>query len=128
MTGMSRDRLALITAIGATAVLVIPSAEAKFRLSLALAPTRPAAQSLTRVNVRADIALAREHGILLVAVGPWRRNRGQAIFYPRLVRIGPRALRGSIRFPYPGRWHLNIPPSATSGAGIDLWVRVRPRA
>jgi hypothetical protein len=77
--------------------------------------------------MRTDIALRREHGIRLFAVGPWRKNLGQAFFEIQLVRIAPRTLTGRVRFPYPGRWHLNVPPSGASPP-VDLWVKVRPPA
>jgi hypothetical protein len=125
--GMRRDRLAPLTVVAAVAVLLIPLAEAKFRISVTIEPARPIAVSPARVIMRTEIALAREHGIRMHAVGPWRRGSGQAFFEVRLVRIGPRTLRGSVRFPYPGRWHLNVPASGASPP-VDRWVRVRPRA
>jgi hypothetical protein len=105
----------------------MPSAEAKFRMTVTIEPARPMAGSLARVIVRTDIPLARQHGIRLSAVGPWRKSLGQAFFEIRLVRTGPRTLRGSVRFPYPGRWHLDVPPSGASPP-FDRWVRIRPRA
>jgi hypothetical protein len=125
--GMRRNRLAPLTVVAAVAVLLIPSADAKFRISVTTEPARPIAGSPTRVIMRTEIALAREHGIRLFAVGPWRKTLGQASFEIRLVRIAPRTLMASVRFPYPGRWHLDVPASAASPP-LDRWVRVRPRA
>jgi hypothetical protein len=123
---MTRNRLAPLASIVAFAALFVPSAQAKFRLSMTTEPERPVARNITRIVMRVDINLAREHGIRLFIVGPWRKNLGQANFEVRLVRVAPRALRGYVRFPYAGRWHLSVPASAASGAGIDLWVRVCP--
>jgi hypothetical protein len=117
----------LLLAISASAALLVPSAEAKFRLSITMEPARPTARSGARVVMRTDIALPRKHGIRLFAVGPWRKNLGQAFFEIRLVRIAPRTLTGRVRFPYPGRWHLDVPPSGASPP-VDLWVKVRPPA
>lgn len=118
-------RALLPLAVGAaSATLLVPSAEAKFRLSVTVEPAQPTARSGARVVVRTDIDLPRGHGIRLFAVGPWRRNLGQAFFEIRLVRIVPSTLAGRVRFPYPGRWHLNVPPSGVPP--VDLWVRVRP--
>jgi hypothetical protein len=126
LPGMSRNRLAPLT-VTAVAVLLIPSAEAKLRMSVTIDPARPVAGSPARVIMRTDVPLAKEHRIRLHAVGPWRKNIGQAFFEVRLVRIGPRTLRGSVRFPYPGRWHLNV-PAARASPPLDRWVGVRPRA
>lgn len=116
----------LFVVIGAAGLLLAPSAEAKFRLSIATEPSRPIARSGTRVIVRTDIDLPREHGVRLTAVGPWRRNLGQAVFEIRLVWTGSRRLMGLVRFPYPGRWHLDVRPTDASPFA-SLFVRVRPR-
>ena len=119
--------LPVVLVVAAIAALFVRSADAKFRMTMTIEPTRPVAVSPSRLIVRTEIALAREHGIRLYAVGPWRRTPGQATFEVRLVRTGPRMVAGTIRFPYAGRWHLSVPASAASPP-VDLWVRVRPRA
>jgi hypothetical protein len=124
---MRRNRRASLAVVAAVAVLLIPSADAKFRMTVTIEPERPIARSSTRVIMRADIPLAREHGIRLYAVGPWRMTTGQAFFEIRLVRIDPHTLRGRVKFPYPGRWHLSVPPPGASPP-FDRWVRVRPRS
>jgi hypothetical protein len=124
MTKVTRNRLAPLAIIAASGALLVPSAEAKFGLVVTVEPARPIARSPVRVVMRSDIALARDHGIRLFAVGPWRNNLGQAFFEVRLTRTAPRALSGRVRFPYPGRWHLNVPPSGASPP-VDLWVTVR---
>jgi hypothetical protein len=122
---MKRGLLPVLAIMSAAAALLVPSAAAKFRLSVMMEPARPTARNGARVFVRTDIDLPREHGIRLYAVGPWRKNLGQASFEIRLVRIAPRTVIGRVRFPYAGRWHLNVPPSGASPPA-DLWVRVRP--
>jgi hypothetical protein len=124
---MKRGLFPLLAIISVSAALVVPSAEAKFRLSVTMEPARPTARSGARVLLRTDIDLPRKHGIRLFAVGPWRKNLGQAFFEIRLMRIAPRTLTGRVRFPHPGRWHLNVPPPGASPY-VDLWVSVRPPA
>jgi hypothetical protein len=124
MTKVTRNRAAPLAIIAASAALLVPSAQAKFGLVVTVEPARPVARSPVRVVMRSDIVLAREHGIRLFAVGPWRKDLGQAFFEIRLTRTGPRALSGRVRFPYPGRWHLNAPPPGASPP-VDLWVIVR---
>jgi hypothetical protein len=122
---MRRSRRASLTVVAAVAVLLIPSADAKFLITVTFEPERPIARSATRVILRADSPLAREHGIRLYAVGPWRMTTGQPVLEIRLVRIDPHTLRGSVKFPYPGRWHLSVPPASPP---FDHWVRVKPRS
>jgi hypothetical protein len=122
---MTRGVLPLAAIIGA--VLLVPSADAKFDLAITLEPTRPTARSAARVVLRTDIDLPKAHGIRLVAVGPWRKNLGQSVLEIQLAWTAVRTLTGHVRFPYPGRWHLHVPPSGASGAGADRWVRVRLR-
>ena len=122
---MKRGLSPLLATAGASAALLVPSAEAKFRLSVTVEPARPTARSEARVVVRTDIDVPRTPRIRLFAVGPWRSTTGQAFFEIRLTRISPRTLTGRVRFPYPGRWHLDVPPSGASPPA-DVWVRVRP--
>jgi hypothetical protein len=117
----------LAAVVGASGLLLAPPAAAKFGLSIATEPSRPVARSGARVIVRTDIDVPRKHGIRLTAVGPWRRKLGQAVIEIRLVWTGPRTLTGRVRFPYAGRWHLDVPASAASPPAW-LFVRVRSRA
>jgi hypothetical protein len=116
--------LTFATALASGALLVVPASEAKFRITLVVRPQAPMAGVQALILVRTDVALPRPHGIRLSAVGPWRTRTGQALLEVRLRRSGSRELRGNIRFPYPGRWHLDIPASAASPP-FDTWVRVR---
>jgi hypothetical protein len=122
-----KRRLLSLLAIGASAVLLVPAAEAKFRLTVTVEPARPIVRSSARVVLRTDVDLPREHRIRLFAVGPWRKDVGQAFFEIRLVRVSPRMRTGRVRFPYPGRWRLSAPPPGASPS-FDRWVIVRPRA
>ena len=119
--------LAIVAVVGAAGLLLAPPSSAKFGLSIATEPSRPLARTGARVVVRTDIDLPKQHGIRLTAVGPWRRNLGPAVIEIRLVWTGPRTLTGRVRFPYAGRWHLDVPPSGASPPA-SLYVRVRPRA
>jgi hypothetical protein len=124
----TRSRWAPLASIVVLATLFVPSAQAKLRLSMTTEPERPIARDITRIEMRTDSNLTQEYGIRLFVVGPWRKSLGQASFEVRLVRIAQRRLRGHIRFPHAGRWHLSVPASAASGAGLDRWVRVLPPA
>jgi hypothetical protein len=96
-------------------------------MSLRLEPAQPIAGTATVVTIRTDQAVPRRHGIRLSAVGPWRSSVGQALVEIRLRRVSTTVLRGAVRFPYAGRWHLDIPASPASPP-LDRWVRVRPQA
>jgi hypothetical protein len=122
---MYPSRLALLTLAAVVGVVLLPSADAKFRLAVTIEPARPVAGRPALIIMRTDIRLPRQHGIRLFVVGPWRRSTGQAAFEVGLVRIRPRMLRGSVRFPYPGRWHLSVPASPASPP-VDRWVGVNP--
>jgi hypothetical protein len=124
---MKRGSLLLVAIVSAGAALLIPSAEAKSGLWVTIEPARPIARSEARVYLQTDVDLRRDHGIRMYAVGPWRKNLGQAFFEIRLVRIARRTLMGRVRFPYAGLWHLSVPPPAASPA-IAMPVRVRPPA
>jgi hypothetical protein len=128
---MSRSRVTTLAVLAAAALVVTSGVEAKFDISLTVEPSRPIAGDPTRVIMRTEVVLPRKHGMRLNAVGPWRDELGQAFFEPRLVRIGPRAFRAKIRFPYAGRWRLIVPnwgaPGSAYPAPVDRVVRVRPR-
>jgi hypothetical protein len=113
-------------AVLVTAALTALPAEGKFRMTLRLEPARPVAGNPARVTIRADEVFARDHGIRLQAVGPWRDSLGQALIEIRLRRVSPNRLQGSVRFPHAGRWHLDIPASSASPP-FDRWVSVQPR-
>jgi hypothetical protein len=113
---------ATVAAALTAAALVVPAADAKFRLSVVVEPQRPTAGVPARVVMRSHVDLPSAHAIRLFAVGPWRRNGGQGYFEVRLARRSPRVLTGRARFPYAGRWHLNAPSPP-----VDLWVTVRRR-
>lgn len=124
---MTRNRSALFVSIIASGALHVPVAEAKLGVSISTEPSRPTVARVTQIVVRTKSGFVPKDAMRLFVVGPWRTNLGQASFEVRLVRGGPLVLRGRLRFPHAGRWHLSIPASATSGHGADLWVRVLPR-
>jgi hypothetical protein len=123
---MSRHHVAAFAVLAAAAAFLTPAAEAKFRASLALHPAQPVARHPVRLTMRTDIVLPRNETVTLVAVGPWRKRDGQGVRYVRLVRNGPRAFEARLRFPYAGRWRVQV--MSASGANlIGRQVRVRPR-
>jgi hypothetical protein len=127
MKGMGRTHVAPLAVVAAVAALVTPTAEAKFKVSLALEPAQPIARQPVRITMRTAIALPHRESVSLIAVGPWREQSGQGVLDVRLMRIGPRAFQTRVRFPYAGRWRLQI----VSGSGATLTgrqVRVRSTA
>jgi hypothetical protein len=104
-------RLTLLTALAAAAAALVgvPSAGAKFSISLRVEPAQPWAKQPVRVIARTGIELPKDHGLQLHVVGPGRAGYDTAVFYLRLRRIGPRAFKATVRFPRGGRWQLIVP-------------------
>jgi hypothetical protein len=124
MKGMGRTHVAALAFVAAVAALVTPAAEAKFKVSLALERAQPIARQPVRITMRTSIVLPKRESVSLIAVGPWREQSGQGVLDVRLVRVGPRAFQTRVRFPYAGRWRLQV----VSGSGATLTgrqVRVR---
>ena len=121
-------KLALVFA--AAALVSVPSAGAKFSMSLTVEPAQPWVKQPARVIVRTGITLARDHGLQLHVVGPGRARYETAVFYFRLRRIGPRAFGATVRFPRGGSWRLIVPNwnehGSTSPPPAERRVRVRP--
>jgi hypothetical protein len=128
---MERSPLTTLAAVVAAALVLTPAAEAKFSISLTVEPYSPMAGDPVRVTMRTGIVLPKKHGMRLNAVGPWRTELGQGFFEARLIRIGSRAFRATVRFPYAGRWRLIVPNWGAPGSAypppVDRPVRVRPR-
>jgi hypothetical protein len=128
---MNRSHVTTLAALAAATLLLTPSAEAKFDISLTVEPSRPIAGEPVRVTMRTGVVLPKKHGMRLNAVGPWRDEFGQGFFDVRLLRIGPQTFRAKIRFPYAGRWRLIVPnwgaPGSAWPAPVDKPVRVRSR-
>jgi hypothetical protein len=122
-------KLALLLA-AAAALVSMPSAGAKFSMSLTVEPAQPRVKQPARVIVRTGITLPRDHGLQLHVVGPGRAGYDTAVFYFRLRRIGPRAFGATVRFPRGGRWRLIVPnwnaEGSTSPPPAERTVRVRP--
>ena len=114
----------------AAAALASPAAEAKFKVSLAVEPAQPIARQPVRVTMRTDIVLPKRQTMSLIAIGPWRQQSGQGVLDVRLVRIGARAFRASLRFPYAGRWRVQVvsAPDSAPLPPVARQVRVRPAA
>jgi hypothetical protein len=122
-------RSVLLLALAA-ALLNAPSAEAKFSISLAVAPTPLWAKQPARVTIRTGIVLPREHGLRLQAVGPGVVRYETTFFDVRLRRTGPKTFKATVRFPRGGRWRLIVPNWGAPGSAVpppvDRAVRVRP--
>jgi hypothetical protein len=115
MKGMSRHVVPLAI-VAAVVGLVTPSAEAKFGVSLVVQPARPIARQPVRMTMRTDVVLPKSESLSLIAVGPWRAHYGQGVRQVRLVRIGARTFKTRLRFPYSGRWRLQV--VSESGANL----------
>jgi hypothetical protein len=122
-------RLALVFA-AAAALVSVPSAEAKFSISLMVEPGQPWVKQPARVIARTGIMLPKDHGLQLHVVGPGRTRSDTAVLYFRLRRIGPRAFGATVRFPRGGRWRLIVPNWNAEGSTYpppaERTVRVRP--
>jgi hypothetical protein len=124
MKGVRRHHVGPLAVVAAVAALVTPAAEAKFEASVTLEPAQPIVRQPVRITMRTDIVLPKRESVSLIAVGPWRDQSGQGVLDVRLVRIGPRVFKTRLRFPYAGRWRLQV----VSGSGASLagrQVRVR---
>ena len=74
---MHPRRLPFLLGLAMLAALLVPSADAKFRVSTTIVPARPIAGSPARLILQPEIAVARKHGIRLFAVAPWRSGTGR---------------------------------------------------
>ena len=128
MKGVGRQRRMALAAMAAVAALVTPAAEAKFRVSVSFEPPQPLARQPVRVTMRTEVVLPKRQSMSVIAVGPWRQQSGQGVFTVRLVRIAPRAFKASLRFPYAGRWRLQVvsAPGSAPLPPVLREVRVRP--
>lgn len=128
------NKLALVAALAlaaaAAAFVSVPSAGAKFSISLNVEPAQPWVKRPARVVARTGITLPKDHGLQLHVVGPGRARYETAVFYFRLRRIGPRAFGATVRFPRGGSWRLIVPnwndQGSTSPPPAERRVRVRP--
>lgn len=125
-----RGRGIAVLAAFAAVIAATPAADAKFKVSLAFRPAQPLAGHVVRATLRTEIVLPKWQEMRFVAVGRWRRQSGQAVLYARLVRIGPRVFRASLRFPHAGHWRVQVvvePGSASLPPG-EWQVRVVRRS
>ena len=141
----------------AVALLVVPTASAKFNLSLRLSDDAPRAREAVQVALTADAHVGTCR-MKLVAVAPRADpdralealvNGSATVFGPgggvRRVKASPRlgvlvpltrtgagTWRGKLRFTRPGAWHLVVPnwcaPGIASPRPLDRVVTVRRAA
>jgi hypothetical protein len=127
-------------------IVLVPSAAAKFRISLVLGKGSPAVGQPLTVSLRTDTTLPAEHSLRLIAVAPGRIRydvvgaiTGASSlanariprdgFEVELVRVRADRWRGIVSFPRRGRWQLVVPNWGPDGFAIPpplvRWVVVR---
>jgi hypothetical protein len=130
-----RLRLLLVGLVLTVVLVAVPTAAAKFRITLALGKSSPAAGQPFTVSLRTDVELPPDHDILLVAVAPGRlrqdvlgavtgASRLTTAVIPRdgfaieLHRVRADRWRGIARLPSKGRWQLVVPNWVDVGYAI----------
>jgi hypothetical protein len=130
-----RLRIVLLGLMLATALVTVPTAAAKFKMTLVLGKGSPAAGQPFTVSLRTEIELPPEHELMLVAVAPGR-SRYSVIgtvtgassladatvprdgFEIELTRVRPDRWRGIALLPRKGRWQLVVPNWVANGFAI----------
>jgi hypothetical protein len=130
-----RLRLLLVGLVLTGLLVAVPTASAKFRVTLALGKSSPAAGQPFTVSLRTDVELPADHDLLLVAVAPGR-IRGNVLaavtgasdlttaviprdgFEIELHRVRADRWRGIARLPSKGRWQLVVPNWSDVGYAI----------
>jgi hypothetical protein len=114
-------------------LLIVPTASAKFRISLAFGDSTPEVRQPFTVVIRTDVEL--EHDLRLIAVAPgmgWYDVVGAVTgdssiaratiprdgFEIRLTRLASDRWRALVRLPRAGRWRLVVPNWAPVGFAI----------
>ncbi|MGZ4314854.1 MAG: hypothetical protein ACXVRS_03355 [Gaiellaceae bacterium] len=129
------------------AAIAAPVALAKGRLSIALGDSTPRVGQPFAVDVRTGWVVPSNDWLRLIAVAPqkdWYQVVGTVTgdssrthaniphdgFEIKLVRVGPRSWRATVRLPRPGRWRLVIPNGTHLGFMVPPptawmpWVQV----
>jgi hypothetical protein len=127
-------------------VVLVPSAAAKFRMTVVLGKGSPPVGQPLTVSLRTDTPLPAEHRLRLIAVAPGRLRydvvgtitgasslANASIprdgFEVELVRVRGDRWRGIVSFPSRGRWQLVVPNWGPDGFAIPpplvRWVVVR---
>lgn len=123
----------VLTVVAAAALCLVPAANAKFKLSLAVSDSTPRVGQPVTVVLRSGIDL--DYDLKLIAVAPGKNwydvvgvvtgdsQRARAKI-PRdgfgvpVKRVAPNRWRAVVRFPRAGRWQLIIPNWAPVGFAI----------
>jgi hypothetical protein len=111
-------RLGLVALV---ALVLVPAAEAKFRLRMILSDGHPTVAQTVLVTLRADPVQPADAKLELVAVPPgvklYPALRSKSRYRVPVVRDAP-AWRATVRFSRPGRWLLVVPNWGRSGYAI----------
>jgi hypothetical protein len=132
------------------ALVAIPTASAKGRITVTVADPTPAVGQRFAVDVRTGFVVPAGDWLRLIAVAPgrdWYQVVGTVTgdssrthadiprdgFEITLERVAPKRWRASVRLPRPGRWRLVLPNGTHVGFMVPPpppwmpWVRVHPR-
>jgi hypothetical protein len=126
----------LAAVAAALALLAVPSAAAKFRMSLSLSAEIPAVDQPVELTLETDTKLPPDHRLRLVAVAPGvemysairsalraPETPSELGFHTWLIRTGPLTWGATVRFTRPGRWLLVIPNWGHIGYALPPPVR-----
>ncbi len=119
-----------LVATGVVALVLCPSALAKFQISVAANDTTPAVGQRVTMTVRSEQRL--DYNLRLIAVAPGKNlfrvvatitgdtshpdpNIARDGFEIPLVRMAPNRWRGIVRFRSTGRWRVVVPNGAPVG-------------
>jgi hypothetical protein len=126
------------------ALVAVPSASAKGKLTVRLGDSTPAAGQAFTVYVRTGWVVPANDWLRLIAVAPsngWQSVVSAALGYPatsqpkawlprdgfaaKLVRTGNYTWRAVVTLPRPGRWRLVVPNGTHAGYMLpppDAWM------
>lgn len=108
------------------AMVVVPAASAKGRLTISISDGTPRAGQAFTVTVRTGWTVPHNDWLRLITVAPgqyWYDVVGRVTgdsslataniphdgFEVKLIRVAPRAWRAVVKLPRPGRWRLVVP-------------------
>lgn len=142
------SRVRIVVLLAVVALVAVPAAQAKGRLSIAIGDRTPRVDEPFTVTVRTEWVVPTGDWLRLIAVAPgvgWYDVVGVVTgasriakadiphdgFGIRLVRVAPKTWRATVRLPRAGRWRLVVPNGSQYGFMIPPptawmpWVQVQ---